>query len=491
MFKFRPALLSSRKAKFFISAFVVIVGLIGFGALGVWYTLFRVISGPYDAPGVSPEEYFKYGSIGAEQRIGIPYWIWLALPEIFPEHLPDRPGEGYARVGMVWEEGRDMPIGVPKKDIGIVPRAGINCAICHTSTYKVTTGEDNPTIVLGGVSQRFDLLGYQRFLFAAASDERFTSDTILDAINEINELSWFEKLLYRYVIIPRTKDALLDNKEDWDWTYRNPDWGPGRIDPFNPAKFDLLEQPVDATIGNSDMMSLWNLKNREGKALHWDGLNRSITEVILSSAIGDGATAKSLDLRIMQRIENYLRDLPPPEYPFDVDENLVSEGMIVFDNNCASCHTPGQDRTGQVIPITEVGTDRHRMDMWAAKDAEAYMDKYKDYEWGFEAFQDPDGYVAVPLDGLWLRAPYLHNGSVPTLIDLLENPESRPKTFYRGYDVYDPEKVGFVSDVEENEQGNFFRFDTMLPGNSNEGHLYGTNLSAADKRALVEYLKTK
>jgi hypothetical protein len=99
----------------------------------------------------------------------------------------------------------------------------------------------------------------------------------------------------------------------------------------------------------------------------------------------------------------------------------------------------------------------------------------------------------MPLDGLWLRAPYLHNGSVPTLRDLLEPSARRPKTFYRGYDVYDPVKVGFVSTRDEENGRTFFKFDTAVAGNSNVGHegkQYGTDLPAGDKEALVEYLKT-
>ena len=96
----------------------------------------------------------------------------------------------------------------------------------------------------------------------------------------------------------------------------------------------------------------------------------------------------------------------------------------------------------------------------------------------------------MPLDGVWLRAPYLHNGSVPTLRDLLEPVNARPKTFHRGYDVYDPVKVGFVSTVPSDANRKYFKFDTSKSGNSNSGHVYGTELGSADKDALVEYLKT-
>jgi hypothetical protein len=100
-----------------------------------------------------------------------------------------------------------------------------------------------------------------------------------------------------------------------------------------------------------------------------------------------------------------------------------------------------------------------------------------------------DGYLAVPLDGLWLRAPYLHNGSVPALTDLLNAPQSRPLRFWRGYDVYDPARVGFVSDGPEAQRLGT-AYDTTRPGNANTGHTYGTDLPADSKRALLEYLKT-
>jgi len=93
------------------------------------------------------------------------------------------------------------------------------------------------------------------------------------------------------------------------------------------------------------------------------------------------------------------------------------------------------------------------------------------------------------LDGIWLRAPYLHNGSVPHLRDLLEPEAKRTKVFYRGYDVYDPVNVGFKTDWPEKERTGW-RFDTSERGNSNTGHNYGTDLSPDEKRALLEYLKT-
>jgi hypothetical protein len=109
---------------------------------------------------------------------------------------------------------------------------------------------------------------------------------------------------------------------------------------------------------------------------------------------------------------------------------------------------------------------------------------------------DPYGYISPPLDGIWLRAPYLHNGSVPTLRDLLNVPEQRPVTFHRGYDVFDPVKVGFAEPaLRATGPGGkltdpYFLFDTRRRGEGNGGHLYGTQLSEGEKTNLLEYLKT-
>ena len=109
--------------------------------------------------------------------------------------------------------------------------------------------------------------------------------------------------------------------------------------------------------------------------------------------------------------------------------------------------------------------------------------------WRFSHFRKTNGYANMPLDGLWLRAPYLHNGSVPNLRALLF-PEERPAEFYRAYDVYDWKTVGFVSSGPEAERQGV-KYSTADRGNRNTGHLYGTKLDAAAKNALLEYLKTK
>ncbi|MBD2564149.1 MULTISPECIES: c-type cytochrome [Nostoc] len=457
---------------------ILLVGVVGYVG---WYNLFREVPTYYE----SPEEHFKYGSIGTEEAQGVPYWIWMVLPRIFPDKLPG-PG-GYTSLGITWEEGKEMPVGFTKKTIGF-PRVGITCAVCHTATYRKTE-KDKPTIVAAAPANKFDSQGYLRFLSASAGDSRFTADYILDEIKYNYRLSWLENLLYRYVLIPQTKKALLQQKEDYSWTDSRPNWGPGRIDPFNPVKFNTLKLPKDNTIGNSDMMPLWNQKMHKGFALHWDGLETSLTETVQTGAIGDGATKKSLPVADLQRVEDFIQELPPPKYPFAIDEQVATKGSQIFANTCASCHAFGGERTGTVIPVEEVGTDRHRLDMWTQEGADTYNHFGDGYPWDFKNLRKTNGYVSVSLDGLWLRAPYLHNGSVPSLQDLLEKPENRPQVFYRGYDVYDPKKVGFITEGDEAKAVGF-KYDTTVTANSNQGHVYGTDLSGEDKKALIEYLKT-
>ncbi|MEX2262468.1 MAG: hypothetical protein WD696_10970 [Bryobacteraceae bacterium] len=448
---------------------------------GVWLLIFN-----RNKPELHADilEHFKYGSIGAEGRTGIPHRIWEVLPQLFPEYLPKRPGDGYARFGLVFEPGKKRPIGTSFREtqIGLV---GLNCAVCHTGTLR--DAPDAPRrIVLGMPAHQFDLQSYQRFVFVSASDSQFTAGNILRAMERSQSLSWFDSLLYRWFVIPRTRREILRERDRSTWFDTRPPQGPGRVDTFNPYKVLFgFTMAGDTSVGTADLPSLWDQKRRQGLWLHWDGNNDLVTERNKSAAIGAGALEESLDLAGMKRVEDWIWELKPPRFP---EEHIrtagVAAGKALFEKYCDSCH--GANRT---VEIEEIGTDPERVNSFTPELAEKMNTLGTGRPWRFSHFRKTNGYASMPLDGLWLRAPYLHNGSVPTLRDLLKAPSERPTVFWRGYDVYDYRNVGFVSEGPD-AQREGFRFDTSLRGNSALGHSYGTDLKPGEKDDLIEYLKT-
>ena len=130
--------------------------LLALALAGSWFSFLG--QGPKDDR--PPEEYFKYGSIGNEATDGLPYLVWLVLPEVFPEYLPGsgagaRGGAGgYAAFGFAYEAGRESPIGFSVKTVGF-PRIAINCAVCHSGTFR-TAPDAPPTIVPTAPAVRMD-----------------------------------------------------------------------------------------------------------------------------------------------------------------------------------------------------------------------------------------------------------------------------------------------------------------------------------------------
>jgi len=464
------------RARLWTGVFLVLVLL---GAVG-WYKLLREEPLPY----TSDVDYFKYGSVGVEANSGLPFAVWTVLPEVFGD-LIDRKG-GYAAFGFVQEPDRALPIGLPVETVGF-PRVGLNCGLCHVGSVREQATAPR-RILIGAPNSTLDLQRYFRFLFAAASDDRFEPDVLIPAIERRQAVTLLDRLLLRFLIIPQLRDGLKEQKRQLWWMDTVPDWGPGRVDPFNPAKVQLVHLPWDGTIGAARMVPLWNWNARKNFGLHRDGLNTSLTEIFLNSGIGNGASNRSIRRVELERLQKWVGELKPPPYPFAIDRALLERGEALYRQHCADCHAFGGAKTGQPIPIDEVGTDRHRFDSWTTQARDGF-NGLDDYDWRYTHFRKTSGYMAQAHDGLWARAPYLHNGSVPSLADLLRPPAERPVTFVVGYDVYDQQRVGFVSDgAEGRAEGRMF--DTRLPGNGNGGHTFGTGLPEADRQALIEYLKT-
>jgi mono/diheme cytochrome c family protein len=446
----------------------------------------------------TPDMRFKYGSIGAEFDAGIPYWIFYVLPRIFPEKLTQdgkiMPG-GYASLGVPWEQGQELPVGFTKKRIGF-DRVANNCAVCHTTSYRVTA-DSNPVFVVGGSGHTTNVQGFFRYLIDCAKDPRFNADILMAEINRVTELDFIDKLLYRFLIIPITKKRLLEREAQFAWIYRPdfPDWGRGRDDGMNLTRYFMIKAPMDDYFGPADMPAIWNLKKYDpskGSRPNYAADTHDVHSVVIDSALGVLGAPPKDNARFMEQVEwlkAYLLELQPPNYPFPIDQTKAASGKALFATHCAACHA--SDKTGTSLPLAEIGTDRGRLDTWN-KDAAIKANQIVK-EMGLErkglVEEDLPGYHIPFLDGLWLRAPYLHNGSVPTLRDLLEPAANRPKVFWRGYDLYDQEKVGFITDGPD-AQRTGTRLDTTAKGGGNQGHEFGTEMSAGEKDALVEYLKT-
>jgi hypothetical protein len=287
---------------------------------------------------------------------------------------------------------------------------------------------------------------------------------------------------------------------------QQPPWGPGRVDTFNPYKLIQASMPLSSLqpnelIGTADFPAIFHQGPRRGMHLHWDGDNTSLAERNLSAAIGAGVTADSVDFETIDRIANWLLQLRPPRSPYHPNAEAVARGREIFLHQCRDCHgfrDPEDysftgEAIGQVEANSKLGVDPHRLD--------SYTERLRDFQLAsffkgtphqFKFFVKTDGYANLPLDGLWLRAPYLHNGSVPTLADLLNLPQQRPAAFVRGADQLDPDRGGFVAPpcVPPSAPAGRFCYDTSRDGNGNGGHLFGVNLPADQKADLLAYLLT-
>jgi mono/diheme cytochrome c family protein len=251
-------------------------------------------------------------------------------------------------------------------------------------------------------------------------------------------------------------------------------------------------------------------------------------------------------IRNLVDLEEWTKTLAPPRWPEEVlgaiDRNKARKGGEVYRKaGCATCHadkppypeTPpnkfGKTFTKVVrTPLAELKTDPTMAENFlsgtakAGKFAPLFQGATEVPAWQMVSMglvkliegdlpaaglsteemllasgdRDPNApiptpadlmaYKSGPLAGIWATAPYLHNGSVSSLYQLLLPSDQRPKGFYVGSRQFDPKNVGF----ESTKSPGGFEFRTEVPGNGNSGHDYGTTLPEDDRRALVEYLKT-
>lgn len=244
----------------------------------------------------------------------------------------------------------------------------------------------------------------------------------------------------------------------------------------------------------TDTPPLWHVKKKN--TLYYNGIGRGNMPKLLLQASVLGVPDSSHSRKSVEAFEDvyaWLLELEPPTYPGEIDPVLADEGEAIFEDKCAGCHgTYGEQESypNKAIHLDVIKTDR----LYADYIRQSGIVDWYNQSWFATSppqsrFEPTDGYVAPPLDGIWATAPYLHNGSVPTVYELL-NSKTRPARWTRSGDSedYDWKKLGWNYDPAP--KGKKWTFDTEVPGYGNVGHYFGDKLSEDQRWAVVEYLKT-
>jgi mono/diheme cytochrome c family protein len=259
--------------------------------------------------------------------------------------------------------------------------------------------------------------------------------------------------------------------------------------------------PLGASYPECDIPPWWHMARKA--TMYYDGRTdaRSVRS-IMQFMLGEKTLAEFQELEPTFRdIHAYLKSLRPPRYPFPVDQARADQGKVVFEKTCARCHGTygiGGHYPNVIVELDRIGTDPARALAGSDRLIAHYNATWLGAEYPVDATMT--GYQAPPLDGIWATAPYLHNGSIPTLALLLKSSD-RPKRFRRppstDFAHYDQNGVGWkYEDVAApppptvSPTAARYIFDTARFGLGNGGHTFGDKLSDADRWAVIEYLKT-
>ena len=427
------------------------------------------------------------------------------------------------------------------------PWVGLGCAACHTG--EVHYG--GKQLRIDGGPGLIDFTAFEaqliQSLSATVSDpEKFDRFATALGVTGGKRLD----LQNRLVKITQTLDASHRiNESDVDYGHGRLD-AFGQI--FNAVAVTSLGIPENVRAPDAPVSfpALWSASHLD--LVQWNGsapnagpgpLLQNVTTALavygsvdLHSSSLPGY-ASGVNFSDLGAIQDRFYQLKSPQWPSELfgapDAAKAARGASIYAAQCQSCHALSNRDDGKrqlktvMVPLQDIGTDPRMVENFlrgqvktgvlqgrkqavvagpvfgptarsidvvinaalgatlrhplaAAKDA--IVGYHRTLKAGID--QHPNHYKARPLDGIWASAPYLHNGSVPTLADLLLPQEKRPAGFYVGLRDYDPAGVGYTSKTGP------FHFDTKLPGNSNAGHRYGTELDAAARADLLEYLKT-
>lgn len=481
--------------------------------------------------------FFLHGSLSTEF---VPETVLRAFMRTYPD-LFSKNDLGF--LGLIPDPAFGWPVGFSRKTVphlGGLSSVGVNCASCHVG--EITPAEGGANIRLLGAGSLFDVESFFGVVIVStfrsadpANMKKFLAAYLLandpksgEKGRELLGQQWQqqeEKIKSAMsagaqstatgLRLIKGKDLTLDAKSlargqdlaglslsmlnlfhNMRFALHVPDAppptsppnGPGRNDPWRLLAYSLLgvvTQPAPVKFG-----IVWNEDQRTW--VHDDGNTRSAIVRNLAASLGLGAPLVEhhgiLDLATVQRHTTLSQVIRPPLYPWAVDRAAAGRGAAIYSANCASCHD-GPQTDERLHSIAEIQTDPNRATIFTQQVADGFNKFFAELQIAGYQLPEPaplrgtQKYWSPSLAGVWARSPYLHNGSVRTLQELLTPPAGRAKTFHRGARVYDPAQMGYI------DEGAYV-LDTSGAGNSNAGHDYGTSLSAHQKGDLVEYLKT-
>jgi hypothetical protein len=270
-------------------------------------------------------------------------------------------------------------------------------------------------------------------------------------------------------------------------------------------KVQNIPFPQNFPRGQVKVPHLWGYGEKRKSGSFWDGEgNGELGGWGIAVELYAGQTPENVReyFERVHQAENYLGEFLPPKYPFKIDKLKAERGEKIFATTCQGCHGvhardqldhPNYEATKH-IPLRIVKTDPDRLnslteELYKLIEINPLNDVIQSVR------KNEPGYVAQKLWGIWSRFPYLHNGSVPTVYDLLLEPSLRAKTFSLKNagekERFDEEKLGLTSISLKHETGRRL-YDTSRVGHSNQGHYFESfKILSHDKRLdLIEYLKT-
>jgi len=455
------------------------------------------------------------------------------------------------RYGFLPIKGRQIPVGFTLgRDTANILSAGLSCSACHTREIKV--GDELYRIDGGPAFINYEKYtkDLERALTVTINDqvklEQFL-DRVITASIANGDPAINDRNVLRNKVIRFQQNYSLFNHLSLPTDNM---WGLGRLDALNQilnrvSGIDISPYPdsmITSNISPADnpvrFPFIWNMQFQDYTQWGATGVNGNSNQALLRNAgecLGVGAqfrpvpnssmpdgldylAVNSVNFSGLLALEGYINKMGPPRWPWSVNNSLVAQGANLFSANCASCHgiTPGESRppstTTWATPLLDVGTDDWYFNTLTRTGSSGVLSSVlpssielikisgfcnqkmlKQYQPSIAFISatntsaiGPGKYESRVLQGIWAAAPYLHNGSVPTLEDLLKPASQRPTTFNMGVN-YDTTKLG-LSVSQPIRDG--YQFTTSGVGNSNAGHEYGTQLSAQDRAALIEYLKT-